>query len=67
MRFVAYRFAAYMAVLFITFFLTHFVPFYIIVQMAVYSVCFCLILCSMYTDCNVYVFLLLCMFHLGVL
>ena len=31
--------------------------------MAVYSAYFCLILCSMYTDCNAYVFLYLCMFH----
>ena len=57
------RFVAYMAVGFITFFKKLFVLFYIIVQKAVYCICFYLILCRMYTDCNVYVFLLLCMFH----
>jgi len=62
------QFAAYMAVLFITFFHILLVLFYITVYMVVCFECFCLIckLCIlivmfMYPYCYVYVFLLLCL------
>jgi len=51
------RFVAYIAVRFITFFHILFVLYYITVHMAVCSVCFCIILYTMYTDSNVNVFL----------
>jgi hypothetical protein len=55
------KFAAYVAVLFITFFHVLLVPFFISVYMCVCFVCFCLILKIMYFYCYVYIFLLLCL------
>ena len=55
------RFAAYMAVSFITFLHILLVLFSITLYMVVYFVCCCLILCTSIS----YVFLLLCMFHSG--
>ena len=54
------KFAAYMAVLFITFFNISLVPFFIIVYMAVYFVCFCLMSVN-------YILLLLCLCILTVM
>ena len=51
------KFGAYMAFSFITFFHILLVPFFIIVYMTVYFVCFCLVLYIVYFYCYIYVFL----------
>jgi hypothetical protein len=56
------KFAAYMAVSFITFFRVLLFPFCITLYMIVCFVCFCSILQIMYSYCYVYVLLLLGMF-----
>ena len=57
------KFAAYMAVWFITFFHILLVLDCIIVYMVVCCVCFCLAFKITYSYCYVYVFLLLCIFR----
>ena len=55
------RFVAYMVVPFITFLYT----FCSISYHCTYGCMFCILLYSMYSDCNVYVFSYLCMFRFG--
>jgi len=61
------KFAAYMAVSLITFFLILLVLFYMIVYTVVCFVCFCLILYMTYSYCYIYVLLLLCLWILIVM